>query len=87
MQVYISHRRVEGEASEFTRLVCERAELAGFKPLVDHESAEKFRPVGEFIDQLKASHSIIFLLQEDYFKSPWCMSELMEFAEHHVFSY
>ncbi len=77
---YLSHRRVNGGSSEFAQKLIDDSP-ADIEVQVDHVDADYFRPIDEFISKIKTSPNVIFLLNEDFFKSPWCMSELHEFMQ------
>ena len=82
----LSHRRESGELSDFAAFLLDCApEHIDLK--VDCRDARLSRPIAEFIGELKTSSSVIFLLNDGFFRSPWCMGELQAFLERRVASF
>lgn len=48
---------------------------------VDYKDEALSRPINEFLAELKSSSSVVFLLNDAYFWSPWCLGELHAFIE------
>jgi hypothetical protein len=78
IKAYLSHRRDNGKLSEFARFLLENAP-PDIDLKVDCRDAELSRPIDEFIGELKTSSGVIFLLNDRFFRSPWCMGELHTF--------
>lgn len=87
IKAYLSHRRENDDLSPFATLLIEWARNNNIELLADCKNAELSRPIDEFVGQLKTSSSTIFLLNDNYFKSRWCMGELDTFMENRCISF
>jgi len=76
IKAYLSHRRENGGLSAFAQSLLDWAKKEDITLKVDCKDAKLSRPINEFIGELEASSSVIFLLNDQFFKSPWCMGEL-----------
>lgn len=80
IKAYLSHRRDNGKLSEFARFLLENAP-PDIDLKVDCRDAELSRPIDQFIGELKTASGVIFLLNDRFFRSPWCMGELHTFID------
>ncbi|NOZ53454.1 MAG: hypothetical protein GXP08_10005 [Gammaproteobacteria bacterium] len=78
IKAYLSYRREENGLSKFAQSLLDWVP-DDIKLNVDCKDAELSRPIDAFIGELTSSSSVIFLLNEGFFKSPWCMGELYAF--------
>jgi hypothetical protein len=86
IKAYLSYRRVEGELSPLAESLLDWTPHE-IQLKADCRDAALSRPIDEFLDELKTSSSVVFLLNDAYFKSPWCLGELHAFLERRNASY
>jgi len=83
IKAHLSHRRNDGKLSDFAQFLLD-CTPEDIELKVDCRDAELSLPIDEFIGELKTSSSVVFLLNDGFFRSPWCMGELYAFLERRV---
>lgn len=84
IKVYFSHKRVGDGLSKFAQSLYNAGNAEhGFVMNTDCIDADHSKFIDEFVDGLISSPYVIFLLNDGYFESPWCMFEFLGYMDRH----
>lgn len=73
---YLSHARVDDKLSEFARDLVSSLGTMGGTLRNDTDDGLYTGPVNEFMAELATATAVVFLLNDRFLQSKWCMSEL-----------
>jgi len=78
ISTYISYRRDHNSLSEFGNnlRLWGNEQKVQVNLQVDIYDATAFRKIDEFIESIKSTSGVVFLLNKEFFESPWCIAEL-----------
>ncbi len=95
IEVYFSHKRVGDGMSEFAQSLFDLVNTDPFplgndKPKfrinVDCTNQDHSRDFNIFLGKLLESRTVVFFLNDDYFRSKWCMKEFLSYLDRHDFN-